>query len=245
MGSVELGGGTEVSAYYDAFAETYDRGRDRGYHQLIDEQAAEIVSRYGEGRDVLEVGCGTGLVLERLAGFAKRAEGIDLSPGMLEHARSRGLAVQQGNATELPFEDESFDVVCSFKVLAHVPDLQAALLEMARVLRPGGHAVFDLYNSRSLRALIKRVASRRKTSSAYEERSISTRFDRPQTVLDQCPPSLEPVGKYGIRVFTPHPAVFRVPLVKRAFEAAEWRAMDSPLADVAGFVVLVLRKRRS
>lgn len=233
-----------MSAYYDAFAETYDRGRDRGYHRLIDEQAAEIVSRYGEGREILEIGCGTGLVLERLAGFARRAQGIDLSPGMLERARERGLDVAEGDATNLPFDDESFDVVCSFKVLAHVPDLGAALLEMARVLRPGGHAVFDLYNSRSLRAVIKRVAGRRKTSQAYEERSISTRFDRPESVLAQCPEVLEPVGKYGIRVFTPHPAVFRVPIVRRAFEMAEWRAMDSRLADVAGFVVLVLRKRR-
>src|SRR5690606_26673733 len=133
---------TQNRNYYDAFSAGYDHGRDRGYHKLIDDQAAAVVRRYAEGKDVLEVGCGTGLILQRVAGVARSARGVDLSPGMLEHAKSRGLDVQEGSATELPFADASFDVTYSFKVLAHVPGWERALAEMARVTRPGGHLIF-------------------------------------------------------------------------------------------------------
>src|SRR5688500_38156 len=113
-------------AYYDEFSKSYERHRrpndGDGYHALIDDLEVELCERYARGRDILECGCGTGLILERLAAFARRAAGIDLSPGMLELALSRGLEVKEGSVTALPFDDASFDVTCSFKVLAHVPD---------------------------------------------------------------------------------------------------------------------------
>ena len=127
-------------AYYDAFSEGYEDHRGEndpgGYHDLLDELEADFVARFGRGRDVLEIGCGTGLVLSRIARFAGSARGLDLSPGMLEKARARGLDVVEGSATELPFPHSSFDVTCSFKVLAHVPEIRVALSEMARVTRP-------------------------------------------------------------------------------------------------------------
>ena len=72
--------------------------------------------------------------------------GIDLSEGMLERARARGLCVQQARAEALPFEDESFDMICSFKVLAHVQEMRNAAMEMVRVLKPGGSSLLDFYN---------------------------------------------------------------------------------------------------
>ena len=134
-------------AYYDAFAARYEDHRGErdpgGYHDLLDELEADFVERFGGGREVLEVGCGTGLVLARIAGFARRAQGIDLSPGMLEKARARGLDVVEGSATALPFPDASFDVTCAFKVLAHIPDIERALSEMARVTRPRGTIIAE------------------------------------------------------------------------------------------------------
>src|SRR4051812_8024644 len=121
-------------SYYDEFSKSYEDHRRPnhadGYHALVDDLEVELCERYGRGKDVLECGCGTGLILERLAAFAKRATGVDLSPGMLERARERGLDVHEGSITHLPFEDASFDVACSFKVLAHVPDVGRALSEM-------------------------------------------------------------------------------------------------------------------
>ena len=120
--------------YYDEFSHAYEARRrpndPGGYHALIDDLEIELTERYGAGKDVLECGCGTGLILERIKGYARRAVGIDLSPGMLDHARARGLEVREGSVTALPFEDATFDVTCSFKVLAHVPDIGRALAEM-------------------------------------------------------------------------------------------------------------------
>src|SRR5579862_7866011 len=134
-------------AYYDEFSARYEDRRDGrdpgGYHDLIDELEVGFVERWGRGRDVLEVGCGTGLLLRRIAGFARSARGVDLSPGMLERARARGLDVVVGSATSLPFPDASFDVACSFKVLAHVRDIRTALAEMSRAVRPGGHVLAE------------------------------------------------------------------------------------------------------
>src|SRR5262245_4442602 len=111
----------ETRAYYDEFSQRYEDkrgGREPGgYHDLIDDLEVDLVARHATGKDVLEVGCGTGLLLERFAKFAKSAKGVDLSPGMLEKARGRGLDVAEASASELPFEAGSFDVACSFKVL--------------------------------------------------------------------------------------------------------------------------------
>jgi ubiquinone/menaquinone biosynthesis C-methylase UbiE len=233
---------TKNREYYNAFAETYDHGRSVGYHKLIDEQATALVRRVGEGRDVLEVGCGTGLILERVAGFARRAVGIDLSPGMLARARDRGLEVHEADCAALPFDDESFDVVYSFKVLSHVPDLDRALAEMTRVLRPGGHLVYDLYNRRSIRYLLKRVFGPRATSKKFDEQAITTAFLTPREAEAQLPAGTRLVDTAGIRVTTVHPALLRVPGLRGPAQAIEWRLMDSPLKHFAGFYVLTARK---
>lgn len=233
---------SDNQSYYDAFSEGYDHGRDRGYHQLIDDQAAEIVRKVGEGRKVLEVGCGTGLVLERVATFAKEAQGIDLSPGMLERARERGLNVKQGSATELPFEDESFDVAYSFKVLAHIPDIDTCISEMVRVVRPGGHIVFDSYNRNSMRYLVKRLFGPRSTSTTYDEAAITTRFDTPAEARARLPAGIRIVDEAGIRIVTAHGIMHRIPGIAQLTRGLEWGLMNSPLRQLAGFFVITAEK---
>ena len=233
---------TDNRDYYDAFSSSYDDGRAVGYHKLIDDQAAELVRRVGEGKRVLEVGCGTGLVLSRLAGFASHAEGIDLSPGMLSKAKERGLTVQEADCTKLPFEDASFDVACSFKVLAHVPDFDAALREMVRVVRPGGHIVVDVYNRHSLRYGIKRLFGPRNTSTSFDEAAIGTRFWTLDDAKDHLPARTRLKDVAGIRVVTAHPLFNRLPVVGAITRGVEWRLMDTPLARFAGFMVLTLER---
>src|SRR5689334_7155330 len=89
-------------AYYDDFAGWYERERHLPYHRMLDDLEVEIVERYARGKQALEVGCGTGLILDRVARFASVARGIDLSGGMLAKAAQRGLHVAQASATELP-----------------------------------------------------------------------------------------------------------------------------------------------
>lgn len=233
---------TDNTRYYDAFSTTYDEGRDRGYHKLIDDQAAAIVRRVAEGGTALEVGCGTGLVMQRVAGFAAHVTGIDVSPGMLARARERGLDVREGSATALPFPDASFDVVYSFKVLAHVSPVEPALAEMARVTRPGGHIVFDAYNRDSLRFLVKRVFGPRRTSKAFDEGAIGTRFDAPEDALRRAGALGTVVDVAGIRILTAHSGILRVPGLGPMAARAEWALMRSPLRRFAGFLVFTVRR---
>jgi len=228
--------------YYDAFASSYDHGRDRGYHRLIDQQASALVRRFAEGRSVLEVGCGTGLILQQVAKFAKEARGVDLSPNMLEQACSRGLQVAQADCRELPFPAAHFDVVYSFKVLAHVREYKKALDEMTRVLKPGGKMIIDSYNRNSLRYLIKKSFGPRKTSVAFDEQAILTRFVTPQEMKAELPHELRILGRAGIRIFTLHPMMLRVPGLAAFVESLEWHFMDSAMADFAGFYVLFLER---
>jgi ubiquinone/menaquinone biosynthesis C-methylase UbiE len=230
--------------YYDEFSRHYDDRRARGYHKLIDDQAAELVRRVGAGKQVLEVGCGTGLILERIAQFAERAEGVDVSPGMVDRARQRGLDVRVADATSLPYADGSFDVACSFKVLAHVPQFDAALVEMLRVVRPGGHIVFDVYNRRSLRYAAKRLFGPKPTSQRFAEDAITTRFVTPAEVEREFPAGTRLIARSGLRIATPHAALLRIPALGPAWERLEWALMDTPLANCAGFVVYTLQKER-
>jgi len=98
------------------------------------------------GEQVLDAGCGTGLLLGQMAqsiGDNGRAVGVDISPDMLEVAdqRCHGLSnieLQQGNVESLDFESESFDVVSCTQALLYVKQVETALAEIHRVLKPHG-----------------------------------------------------------------------------------------------------------
>lgn len=85
----------------------------------------------------LDVGCGTGANLEMLSQFGT-AEGVDVSDDALEFCRRKGLNVHKGLAEELPFPDETYDVVTALDVVEHLDDDVAGLKEMFRVLKKGG-----------------------------------------------------------------------------------------------------------
>ncbi len=236
----------ETRAYYDEFSKSYEKHRrpndPGGYHALLDDLEIELVERYGRGKDVLECGCGTGLILERLAEFARHATGIDLSPGMLELARSRGLDVHEGSVTALPFDDAAFDVTCSFKVLAHVPDIGKALAEMARVTRPGGVILAEFYNPWSFRGLAKKIGPAGKISDRTTESAVYTRFDAPGTLPKILPPGTMLEAARGIRIVTPAAVAMRVPGLRGMLSKAERLLCDSPAARFGGFYVAVIRK---
>jgi ubiquinone/menaquinone biosynthesis C-methylase UbiE len=233
-------------AYYDEFSKSYERHRRpndaNGYHALVDDLEVELCARYGTGKDVLECGCGTGLILERIKEHARRAVGIDLSPGMLELARARGLDVHEGSATALPFPDASFDVTCSFKVLAHVPDVGRALAEMARVTRPGGVLLAEFYNPWSLRGLVKRLGPARKISDRTRESAVYTRFDSPRVLPRILPPGTRLEAARGIRIVTPAALAMSIPVVSGMLRAAERFLCETSAARFGGFYVAVIRK---
>jgi ubiquinone/menaquinone biosynthesis C-methylase UbiE len=233
-------------AYYDEFSSQYEAerrpNRPDGYHALLDDLEVGLVERYGRGRDVLECGAGTGLLLERMAAFARSAKGIDLSPGMLARAQARGLDVREASVTEIPFADASFDVVCAFKVLAHVREIEKALAEMARVTRPGGVVVAEFYNPVSLRGLAKRLGPAGRISHATRESAVYTRFDAPWVVPHLLPAGVKLEAVRGVRIVTPSAAAMRVPLLGGVLRALELGLADTRAAFFAGFYAAVLRR---
>jgi ubiquinone/menaquinone biosynthesis C-methylase UbiE len=233
--------------YYDEFAAGYEACRrpndPYGYHALVDDLEIEIVERYARGKDVLECGCGTGLLLERIQAFARHATGIDLSPGMLEKARARNLDVREASVTDIPFPDARFDVTCSFKVLAHVEAIERALSEMARVTRPGGVILAELYNPISFRGLVKRFGPAGRVSAHTRESAMYTRFDPPWAVSGLLPPGTSLEGRWGVRIVTPAAAAMRVPGLRAILPRLERLLAPTRAAFFAGFHVAILRKQ--
>lgn len=113
-----------------------------------DRRAGIFVERGGlaPGRLALELGCGTGIFLEKVAPAGARIVGLDLSADLLAKARARlagvpNVVLLRGNAEHMPYAASSFDAVYGSSVLHHL-DLDRALGEVFRVLRPGGRCVF-------------------------------------------------------------------------------------------------------
>mgnify|MGYP004540609259 CR=1 FL=1 len=97
--------------------------------------------------EVLDAGCGTGLSGGALRPWARRMTGVDLSPRMLDAARSRGIyeALEEAELVEfLARHRGAYDLVAAADVLNYLGDLAPALNAMAAALRPGGHAAFSL-----------------------------------------------------------------------------------------------------
>ncbi|RNI23832.1 class I SAM-dependent methyltransferase [Flexivirga caeni] len=97
------------------------------------------VLREANVHKVLEIGCGRGDFASRMRDeLGADVLATDRSEAMVEATRSRGLVAQVIDATELPYEDASFDAVVAMWMLYHVPDLDRTLGEVRRVLTPGG-----------------------------------------------------------------------------------------------------------
>jgi SAM-dependent methyltransferase len=107
------------------------------------------IAALSRGATALEYGCGAGGRSEKLAEGAAHVDGIDISPEAIrvatEHARERGYADRVDyrvmDAETLSYEDDRFDLVCGTSILHHL-ELETALPEIARVLKPDGRALF-------------------------------------------------------------------------------------------------------
>src|SRR5882757_6732121 len=143
--------------YHDAAAEEYDAKWGIDFGDVGQEQVRlKLVKALG-GRDggcfgdALEIGSGTGYFSLNLVqlGVVERLTATDISPGMLKRLAATaealgldGVTTVATEAEELPFDDESFDLVFGHAVLHHIPHLDRAFAEFRRVLRPGGRVVF-------------------------------------------------------------------------------------------------------
>jgi SAM-dependent methyltransferase len=129
----------------DRFGQTADR-----MARLQDERAAALAEEVLAFADLrgderaLDSGTGAGALAFALAPLVREVVGVDLVPELLAEARARAegmpnVSFVEGDATELPFEDYSFDLAGSLRTLHHIARPELVVAELTRVTRPGGH----------------------------------------------------------------------------------------------------------
>jgi ubiquinone/menaquinone biosynthesis C-methylase UbiE len=142
------------SSHFDSIATVYDESLPPHVVEHYLRKRTRFVLEHclvGQG---LDVGCGTGALAARLAEAGYEMTGIDPSDGMLEILRGRAPAVPAVNAsgTDLPFDDDSFDLVLTVATLHHIADpedVRQTLAEMVRVARPSSRILVWDHNPRN------------------------------------------------------------------------------------------------
>ena len=154
------------------------------------------------GKDVLDVGCGAGVEVVRFARARARVTGVDLAHSAVDLARANltqqhltaSLAVADGEA--LPFADGSFDLIFAHGVVQYTEDDRRMVGECHRALRPGGLAIFQMYNRRSWLNLLSKVmkvplehedAPVLKRYTASEVRALVAKFSTVRLVFERFP----------------------------------------------------------
>ena len=136
-----------VSGVYDVFA--------YGFNRRTHLQLRKKILEYIHGNDeVLELGCGTGLLSEIIAPSCKNLTATDLSGKMLEKTRKKcrrfsNITYEPADIRNLKYKDESFDVIVAANVIHLIEDPVTALQEMKRICRKGGRLIVPTYMNRT------------------------------------------------------------------------------------------------
>ena len=187
----------------DRFFEEIERVFDRyGYKDRVFRDFAKDAA----GKTLLEIGCGLGIELGKLGQLGFDVTGIDLAPQAAELAnlnlKRKGVTGRAvvANAEALDFPDATFDVVYSSGVLQHTPDMDRAIAEIRRVLKPGGRILIVLYHRHSWFYVLHRLSRQniefddqdapiinvytkgelRRLFSAFEDISVTCEYYRPE-----------------------------------------------------------------
>ena len=153
----------KVREYFDNDASRYARQRygdeDPQVARPYLERTELVLELFdAHGKDVLDIGCGPGVLEPALLDRGCRVTAVDFSSGMIDKARealradprSSNVSFLRASADALPFADASFDAVVCIGVMSYVPDTDRLLREVGRVLRPSGTGVFQAQNILSL-----------------------------------------------------------------------------------------------
>lgn len=147
----------KVQKHYDEVAPIYDRRynhqQGRQYYAHITRQVLDYLE---PGGLLLDIGCGTGLFIERYLASGSEAVGIDISKGMVTRARERCPLSEFiiGTAESLPFQENTFDAVTSLLAFSYIEEPEKMVADMHRILRPGGRLALCTIGKNFLTSLV-------------------------------------------------------------------------------------------
>lgn len=165
---------------YSEIAHDYDKTRWEGKGQFIDHMQKEllfdILNKCGTKKStkILDIGAGTGRFVIPFSKMGFDTYGIDISQKMLDviinkTEKIQNLHLYNANAKNIPFQDNFFDFVTSYRVIIHIPDYEKVIQEVYRVLKPNGYAIIEFNNKYSISSFGKLLRSFRRIFGFPEE----------------------------------------------------------------------------
>ncbi|RLI90265.1 MAG: ubiquinone biosynthesis protein UbiE [Candidatus Altiarchaeales archaeon] len=147
---------------FDELADRYDSWYRTEFGRYADRLEKRLVLRFAEpkkGEKVLDVGCGTGTYGLEFSKMGLDVTCLDMSKRMLDIARkkSRDMNTILGNAREIPFKDNTFDLIVGITLIEFLDEPERAIKEMKRVLKREGRLILGVLNKFSLFALCERI----------------------------------------------------------------------------------------
>jgi SAM-dependent methyltransferase len=214
------------TSHFDQIATAYDQSLPGHVVEHYLSKRTSFVLEHCPRGQVLDVGCGTGLLATRLAGAGYEVTGIDPSEGMLDVLRARTPEVDgvRGSGTALPFADDTFDLVLSVAVMHHIADpgeVRRALREMVRVAKPSGRILVWDHNPRNpyWKSLMARVPQDTGDERLIGEHELVTGLEESGADILASPqlglvPDFTPERALGLAAAAER-AAERIPLLRR------------------------------
>lgn len=226
---------------YSEMSKIYDSKRDKSaYFRIIEgitkRCIKESISSL-KGKKVLDAGCGTGRNISTFLELgAEEVYGFDYTLEMLEFAKKRfsenpKVKLSVGDVQNLNYKDEFFDVTGCFKALAHVPNIQKAVNELARVTKKEGLLFLEFYSPYSFRRLFSPV---KKHFTRWD--SISSA----KKIIENA--GLKPVKIYGSRTFMITEQLVSLPGTYLLFNFLENFFTNTFLNRFSGYYIIVCKK---
>jgi ubiquinone/menaquinone biosynthesis C-methylase UbiE len=230
-----LGVGNQLNEF---FSETYEQQRHDRYHILVDELEVASIVGFVYDQIVLEAGCGTGIILFPVSTIAKEAHGTDSSDKKLSLARNKGLNVQQAPPDKLPYEDNYFDLVYSFKLLPYTENVTEVIKEFSRVTKPGGLLKLEFYNSRCIRYFLNKLKPGKKNqlNSGY------IRYDDLKLIKSYLPEDLVIEKTEGLIIAGIFNFLYSVPVLSAVIKHIDNKLQHSKLACFGTYLIVTFRK---